>query len=83
MDILQLCVYVRVDFKSVCFITIAQPQMCQTKKNIRKTIAERGNSHCLVNFFVNLLDRHLNVEFDGVEDVLEVGFLIHIKLQKR
>lgn len=31
---------------------------------------------------MNLLDRHLNVEFDGVEDVLEVGFLIHIKLQK-
>lgn len=36
----------------------------------------------LVHFFVDALDRQLDVVLDAVEDVLEVGLLIHIKLQQ-
>lgn len=30
---------------------------------------------------MDLLDRQLDVELDAVEDVLEIGLLVHIKLQ--
>lgn len=40
------------------------------------------HSRGLVHFFVDLLDRQLDVELDAVEDVLEIRLLIHLKLQK-
>lgn len=44
---------------------------------------EVGHLRCLVHFFVDLLDRQLDVELDAVEDVLEIGLLIHIKLRNQ
>lgn len=40
------------------------------------------HSRGLVHFFVDLLDRQLDVELDAVEDVLEIRLLIHLELQK-
>lgn len=40
------------------------------------------HSRGLVHFFVDLLDRQLDVELDAVEDVLEIRLLVHLKLQK-
>lgn len=37
----------------------------------------------LVHLFVDLLHRQLDVKLDAVEDILEVGLLIHLKLEKR
>lgn len=37
----------------------------------------------LVHFFVDLLDRQLDVKLDAVEDILEICLLIDFKLQKK
>lgn len=36
----------------------------------------------LVHLFVNALHRQLDVVLDAVEDVFEVGLLVHIELQQ-
>lgn len=41
------------------------------------------HSRCFVHFFMNFPDRQLDVELDAVEDVLEVGLLVHVELHSK
>lgn len=89
---------VRITFLSLALISRCSKRVSECKSEARRTrrwgelklrgtpssVGEQSETHSrgLVHFFVDLLDRQLDVELDAVEDVLEIRLLIHLKLRK-